>query len=73
MATGYSGKKAHDDAITASEGVRQQAVKNAANQAAIIAAEKTHALTCRASSLANNGGTDIAVWNTMLRELGVQY
>jgi hypothetical protein len=72
MSTGYSGRKAHDDAINKSEGVRQQAIAAAGNsQSAVRAAELVHARTCVASSFANNGGADAAVWNTMLKELGV--
>jgi hypothetical protein len=72
MSSGYSGKFGHDVAITASEGKRQQAVAAAGNsQSAVRAAELIHARTCLASSLANNGGADVAVWNTMLKELGV--
>jgi RecA/RadA recombinase len=72
MSTGYTTKTAHDVAITASEGKRQAAVAAAGNsQSAVRAAELTHARACLASSLVNNGGADVSVWNTMLRELGV--
>jgi hypothetical protein len=72
MSTGYTGKFTHDQNISTSEGKRQQAVALAGNsQAAVKAAELVHARTCLASSFANNGGADAAVWNTMLKELGV--
>jgi hypothetical protein len=71
MATGYSGKKSHDDAVTAAEGVRQAAVAGA-SMSAVRTAELAFARTCYKSSIANNAGADLAVWSTMLTELGVR-
>jgi hypothetical protein len=70
MSTVYSEVKAHRDAITAAEGVRQTAVAAAATQKAVIVAELAFARACYASAIAN--GCSPYQWTTMLKELGVQ-
>jgi len=71
MSAYKTGNKTHDDTCTAAEGVRQTAVMNAANQAAVIAAEVTFYKTVAKSCRDNLNYAGVAVAQHALRSLGV--
>jgi hypothetical protein len=71
MSVIQSGKTAHDAACNLSEMQRQVAVKNAANQAAVITAEIAHYRNVVASCQTNNNGSGVSAALAALRSLGV--
>jgi len=67
-----TGNKVHDDALLAAEHTRQIASAGNPSQATLRAADLAYARACLASCKANNGGAGAQLFQTMLRELGVQ-
>jgi len=63
--------KAHDDAISLAEGVRQQSTAVATSQSAVRTADLVFYRAVRASCIANNNSAGIEQCNNALRELGV--
>jgi len=70
MSVVVTGNVTHDANVAKAEGVRQVAVANAANQAAIIAAEIAFYKTCLKSAIANGCGAEPFIVG--LKQLGVQ-
>jgi len=71
MSAYKTGIKAHDDVCNAQEGIRQTAVMNAANQAAVTAAEITFYKAVAKSCRDNAAGAGLGVAQQALRALGV--
>jgi hypothetical protein len=70
-----TGVKAHDDAVAAAEGIRQQGVATAAGTGATLASnvrsvELTYFRTCYNSALTNN--ISASIYTQALKSLGVQ-
>ena len=69
-----TGVTAHDQALAVAESARQSAVfgaaQSAAGQAVVNTAEIAWARACVASCVANNSGSGIEPFQTLLRALG---
>jgi hypothetical protein len=65
-----TGSKVHDDALLAAEQTRQQSVGGSPTAAQVKAADIAYARAALASCKANNNGSGVEQFSTMLRELG---
>jgi hypothetical protein len=65
-----TGVKGHDDTCQTAEMTRQVAVKAAANQAAVTAAEITFYKAVHDSALANGLTAELGSFNTTILQLG---